>query len=179
MNKDEVIKFWFNEAKPEQWFKKDSAFDAEIASRFQETVEAAIKGDLDSWKSDDTGQLALIIMLDQFTRNIFRETPKAFKGDEKALAICLESLAEGFLQRNEQNWRYFMLMPMMHSEDLSVQNASLPLFKKYATKNAYGYAEKHRDIIAEYGRFPHRNEILGRTSTQKENEFLTQPGSSF
>lgn len=179
MEKADVIKFWFTETEPQQWFKKDETFDALIASKFSDTINTAINGKLDHWKSDDEGILALIIMLDQFTRNIFRNDPKSFAGDDLALAISLESQANGYLQRNDANWSYFLLMPMMHSENLAVQNASIPLFKKYANDNAHEYAVKHRDIIAKYGRFPHRNAILDRHSTPEEVEFLTQPGSSF
>ena len=126
----DVLDFWFVQTKPEQWFKKDDAFDEEIRSRFGATVEQALSGELTEWAQSDDGSLALVIVLDQFARNLFRETPKAFSGDPIFLAISLERQRQGYLLRNEQNERYFMLMPMMHSEDLTIQNASIPLFEK-------------------------------------------------
>jgi uncharacterized protein (DUF924 family) len=123
--------------------------------------------------------LALILLLDQFTRNIFRDTARAFSGDDMALALSLRCVERDYINHPDAHWRHFMLMPMMHSEDLAVQNASLPLFKAHTGKLTYDYAVAHRDIIARFGRFPHRNAILGRPSTDDETLFLTQPGSSF
>ena len=179
MSKQDILDFWFKETITEQWFRKDEAFDAKIRARFEPVIEAGLAGRLDDWRSDDDGALAFVLLMDQFTRNIYRDTPRAFAGDPLALATTLECIANGYLARNEQNHRYFMLMPMMHSEDLAIQDASLPLFRQHAPENAYDYAVKHRDIIAHFGRFPHRNAILGRLSTDEEVQFLTQPGSSF
>ncbi len=179
INPHDILDFWFVEIEPKLWFQKDDAFDKTISDRFGVIVETALSGGLTDWMETDAGRLALVILLDQFARNIFRSTPKSFAGDTRSLSISIQSLAEGFLLRNEQNERYFMLMPMMHSEDLAIQNASLPLFEKFATENAHEYAIKHRDIIDRFGRFPHRNDILGRQSTPQEVEFLTRPGSSF
>ena len=176
---EEILNFWFKECRPEQWFKKNEDFDQMIKNRFSSAIENAIAGKLDSWEKSETGCLALIILLDQFTRNVFRDTPQAFAGDKKALALSKTCCDKGYLSNPDVKRRQFMLMPMMHSEILAVQDASLPLFKKYASKKDYEYAEKHREIIARFGRFPHRNVILGRKSINEELEFLKQPGSSF
>jgi len=177
--KEEILNFWFKECKPDQWFKKNEDFDQMIENRFSSAIENAIAGKLDSWEESETGCLALIILLDQFTRNVFRDTPHAFAGDERALALSKLCCDKDYLAYPDIHRRHFMLMPMMHSENLAVQDAALPLFKKYASEKDYEYAEKHRDIIARFGRFPHRNVILGRKSTNEELEFLKQPGSSF
>lgn len=175
----DVLDFWLVETEPAKWFEKNAAFDQEIARRFGATVEAALAGQLDGWAQDEAGSLGLILVLDQFTRNIFRDTPRAFAGDKQGLALSQRCHERGYLANADVNWRHFMLMPMMHSEDIAVQDASLPLFRQFAGENTYDYAVKHRDIIARFGRFPHRNAILGRVSTPEEVAFLTQPGSSF
>ena len=176
---EEILNFWFIECKPAQWFKKNEEFDRMIEKRFSSAIDDAIEGKLDSWEETETGCLALIILLDQFTRNVFRDTPRAFAGDKRALALSQLCCDKDYLTNPDVQRRQFMLMPMMHSENLAVQDAALPLFKKYASGKDYEYAEKHRDIIARFGRFPHRNVILGRKSTNEELEFLKQPGSSF
>ena len=177
--KEEILNFWFKECKIEQWFKKNENFDQMIENRFSSAIENAIAGKLDSWEETETGCLALIILLDQFTRNVFRDTPRAFAGDERALALSQLCFNNDYLTNLDIHRRQFMLMPMMHSENLAVQETALPLFKKYASEKDYEYAEKHRDIIARFGRFPHRNVILRRKSSNEELEFLKQPGSSF
>jgi uncharacterized protein (DUF924 family) len=138
-----------------------------------------LKGERDSWANTAAGCLALIILLDQFTRNIYRNTPRAFSGDEMALALSLRCLERGYLDDADANQRHFMLMPLMHSEDLAIQDMSLPLFETHTNARTLDYAQQHRDIVARFGRFPHRNAILGRPSSPEEIEFLTQPGSSF
>ena len=177
--KEEILNFWFIECKPEQWFKKNEDFDQMIENRFSIAIDDAIKGKMNSWEETETGCLALIILLDQFTRNVFRDTPRAFAGDKRDLALSQLCFDKDYLTNPYVQRRQFMLMPMMHSENLSVQDAALPLFKKYASEKDFEYAEKHRVIIARFGRFPHRNVILGRKSTNEELEFLKQPGSSF
>ena len=156
---DEVLNFWFNECTPEQWYKKDADFDVLIFRRFETTVSAALKGEVEAWQTDLKGCLAIILMLDQFTRNIFRNTPKAFSGDKKALELSLVCRDKGYLQHDNPAYRQFMLMPMMHSEDIAIQDQSLPLFKEFTSVRIYEYAIKHRDIIQRFGKFPHRNEI--------------------
>ena len=177
--KEEILNFWFKECKPEQWFKKNEDFDQIVENRFSSVIEDAIEGKLDSWEETETGCIALIILLDQFTRNVFRDTPRAFAGDKRALVLSQLCCDKDYLTNPDVQRRQFMLMPMMHSENFAVQDAALPLFKKYASEKDYEYAEKHREIIARFRRFPHRNVILGRKSTNEELEFLKQPGSSF
>ena len=179
VEKEEILNFWFKECKPEQWFKKNEDFDQMIENRFSIAIENAIAGNLGNWEESETGCLALIILLDQFTRNVFRDTPRAFAGDKRALALSQLCCDKDYLTNPDVQRRQFMLMPMMHSENLAVQDAALPLFKKYASGKDYEYAEKHRYFIARFGRFPHRNVILGRKSTNEELEFLKQPESSF
>ena len=176
---NDVLAFWFTQTQPEFWFKKDLAFDAKINSQFGKTVANALAGRCDHWASDMTGCLALILLLDQFTRNIFRDSARAFLGDDIALGLSLRCVDRNYIIHPDESWRRFMLMPMMHSEDLSIQDSSLPLFREFTGEQTYDYAVAHRDIIARFGRFPHRNAILGRTSTNEEKLFLTQPGSSF
>jgi uncharacterized protein (DUF924 family) len=118
-------------------------------------------------------------MIDQFTRNMFRHSARAFSGDEMALALSLRCVERKYLDADKPSYCHFMLMPMMHSEEIGIQDMSLPLFEQYTSKLTHDYAVKHRDIIARFGRFPHRNAMLGRPSSSDEDQFLTQPGSSF
>ena len=173
-----ILSFWFEEIKPEQWFKKDDAFDQLLTGRFGALIKKAMGGECDAWPSTPDGSLALILLLDQMMRNIYRGTPMAFAGDEKALATCLASIDRSDHQSFTLPKLQFLLMPMMHSEDLAIQDRSLPLFKTCG-ELTYEFAVKHRDIIARFGRFPHRNIILNRPSSDEEREFLTQPNSSF
>ena len=176
----DILVFWFEEISPETWFKKDALFDDMLMKKFGRTIENALAGRLDKWAQNKDGRLALILLLDQMTRNIFRDTPKAFSGDEIACALSLRSVADGFLETEKNvHKRQFFLMPMMHSEDLKIQKKSLPLFQALTSKNTYDYAIRHHDIIERFGRFPHRNQILNRPSSNEELAFLTQQGSSF
>ncbi len=179
MDHSAVTKFWFNEINPKQWFEKDEHFDLVLSKRFKVQVELALKDKLDHWAESLEGCVSLIILLDQFTRNIYRDAPKAFAGDSKALALCLSAIVHGYLQKASSSWSQFLLMPMMHSENLAIQEMSLPLFKKYTNKRTFNFANKHYSIIKEFGRFPHRNSILGRKSSDEEHIFLREPGSSF
>jgi len=177
---NDVLTFWFEECSPEQWFKKDETFDQMLKDRFGQLVEKALAGQLDGWAEDQDGLLALILLLDQMTRNIYRNTPKMYAGDDMALALSLNGVKRGYLDTMENvAARQFLLMPMMHSEDIAIQNQSLPLFKKYATERTYDYAVKHQVIVDRFGHFPHRNDILGRPSTDEERAFLQGPDSSF
>jgi uncharacterized protein (DUF924 family) len=174
-----ILDFWFKEISHNSWFKKDADFDAELRERFGKVVADALSGRLDSWADNSEGCLALIILLDQFTRNIFRQSARAFSGDEMALALSLRCVDREYLDIAKQSHCHFMLMPMMHSENLAIQEAALPLFKKFTSDLTHSFAVKHHDIIVQFGRFPHRNNLLNRPNTLEEDFFLTQPGSSF
>jgi len=176
---NEVLNFWFEECEEEQWFQKDAAFDGMMRERFLDDVERAIADDYDYWAETPEGRLALILLLDQFTRNIFRDTSRAFAGDDKALALCLEGIELGLLEILKGHRVWFFILPLEHSEDMEIQKMGLPLFKKYPPEDCYQYALAHYEIIERFGRYPHRNKILGRESTPEEIEFLKQPGSSF
>ncbi len=182
-----ILDFWFLPAggyRPE-WFRKDEAFDAAIRDGFGNEVEAALGSDAPADAGDEE-LLARILLLDQFTRNIFRGTPRAFAGDAQALAIATALVGSG-RDKNLDYWqRWFAYLPFEHAESLLEQERSVALYAALrreaqggAFDNAYDYAVKHRDIVARFGRFPHRNTILGRESTAEEIEFLKQPGSSF
>ena len=181
MNKNikTILNFWFKECKPLDWFKKDKDFDNEIKVRFLHLIKSALDNKFLDWESCQEGSLALIILLDQFTRNVFRGTKLSFAGDEQALVISLKSVERGYLKEFNSDWCHFTLIPMMHSEELNIQNQSLPLFQKYTNKKVYEFAIRHQQIISKFGRFPHRNSILGRKSTPEEIVFLKQPGSKF
>ncbi|MBL6605301.1 MAG: DUF924 domain-containing protein [Alphaproteobacteria bacterium] len=175
-----ILSFWFEEITPEHWFTKNDDFDQQLKYRFEALVTQALNGQLDRWAANSDGCLSLILLLDQMTRNIYRDTPKAFAGDEIACALSLRAAADKRIETESQEAkRQFFLMPMMHSEDIAIQDASLPLFKEHTSERTYDYAVRHRDIVARFGRFPHRNAILGRPSTDAEITFLKEPNSSF
>ena len=178
-NFNKVLNFWFNECKPQQWFVKDKKFDLKINKRFYNLVCEALENKLDDWTVNQDGSVALILLLDQFTRNIFRGSPKSFSGDEKALNTTFQFLKSWRIVDLDKRKRQFLLMPMMHSEDIKIQEKSLPLFKNYTNDRVYKFAKSHRNIIHRFGRFPHRNKILSRVSSNEEIEFLKQKGSSF
>lgn len=175
----DVLNFWFSEEVKPLWFKKSSAFDREIEARFINTYLMAKTGALDNWKNNSHDALALIIVLDQFPRNIFRDTPQAFATDEQAVELTKYAIEHNYQQSLSVDERVFLYMPLMHSEDIVNQNKSIELFTKLGKEDNLKFAIKHREIIQRFGRFPHRNKILGRESTLEEKEFLTQPGSSF
>lgn len=182
-----VLKFWFGSvngtAKREAWFKKDPAFDAEIAKNFGKDYERARDGAYDSWQKLPQGALALVILLDQFPRNMFRDDPRAFATDKKALDVAQHAIAQRFDQEVPPTQRTFFYLPYEHSEDLMLQerakelNRALPDWEQPGS--SYSYAVQHWDIIRRFGRFPHRNAVLGRASTSSEEEFLKTPGSGF
>jgi uncharacterized protein (DUF924 family) len=174
---DEVLAFWF--AHSSRWFAKDEAFDAEIRQRFLALHDEVERGEHEDWRSTPRGALAYVIVLDQFSRNMFRGTPRSFASDARALAAAHDALSRGFDQALSPEERSFLYMPLMHSEDLADQERCVDLFRALGDAYSLGFAVQHRDIIARFGRFPHRNAILGRTSSPEELEFLTQPGSSF
>ncbi|WP_028605449.1 DUF924 family protein [Ottowia thiooxydans] len=199
----DVLAFWFGTAAPtdaaslqiqSQWFTKSDAFDAQIRTRFGATIEAAVKGELDSWASEPWGWLALVIVLDQFTRNVYRGQPASFSGDSSALRWSDRGLAEGWDRTLPLMVRPFTYLPLEHSEDLARQNQSVAVFEQLVAdaesanapspvlatlKANLDYAERHRDVIRRFGRFPHRNAFIGRASTPAEVEYLAQPGAGF
>ena len=174
-----ILDFWFEDCDPRDWFKKDEYFDNQIKNRFSYLIENAIHGYINDWQKSLESSLALIILTDQFTRNVFRGTPRSFSGDRLALETCLHCLCAFDISQQDRARSHFVLIPLMHSESLKLQEMSLPLFRAHTSEKVYQYALKHRNIIARFGRFPHRNAILGRTSTASEIEFLKSPGSSF
>lgn len=176
---DEVLAFWFSERVAPLWFRSDPALDAEIRERFGALVTAAAAGELDDWLETPEGALALVILLDQFPRNIYRGTPAAFAADAKARAVADRALARGHDHQLAPARRMFLYLPFEHSEQLADQERSLALFTALGDAELLDYAVRHREIIARFGRFPHRNAVLGRPSTIEEQAFMTQPGSAF
>lgn len=176
----DVLDFWFKEISPAQRFMKDAAFDEKIRQRFGKTLEQAAVGELFGWRKSAKGRLAEIIVLDQFSRNLYRDTPRAFAQDAMALALTQEAVAAGALTKlQNEDERTFLLMPYMHSESTLLHEIAVLLFKQFASENGYEYELKHKAIIDRFGRYPHRNDVLQRESSVAETEFLQQPGSSF
>ncbi|MBN9062976.1 MAG: hypothetical protein BGP06_09115 [Rhizobiales bacterium 65-9] len=168
---NDVLDFW-RKAGREKWFGKDAAFDAEIRARFGGLVDQAASGALDAWAKDAEGALALLILLDQFPRNIFRNSPRAFAADPHARRIADIALERGFDKSVEPDMRGFFYLPFMHSENLEDQERCIRLYEKAGDDSGLDYARIHRDIVARFGRFPHRNPALGRPMTAEEEEFL-------
>lgn len=185
MNADEVLSFWFGDTLEmrKAWFTKNLDFDAEIRSRFLPLYEQAASDQLDAWSDSPKSCLALVIVLDQFPRNLFRGTPRSFATDLKALNIAKRAIAAQVDQQFPPVQRFFFYLPLEHSENLDDQNESVRLCEQFRDnpelKDICDYALRHRAVIERFGRFPHRNQILDRPSTPEEIEFLKQPGSSF
>lgn len=176
----QVLDFWFDETNSTKWFVKDPEFDKELTKRFKDLVLSAAAGECYRWRTNAYGRLAEIIVLDQMSRNIFRDTPAAFAQDAMALTLAQEAVAAGLLDQFEAlDERRFILMPYMHSESKLIHVEAEKLFKKYTNEETYGFEIRHKVIVDRFGRYPHRNEILGRVSTAEEVEFLKQPNSSF
>ncbi|HKI60246.1 MAG TPA: DUF924 family protein [Mariprofundaceae bacterium] len=178
-NPEDIIRFWFSELEPMQWFKKDLNLDQDIKAHFSPTHRAASLGELEPWRSTPEGRLAEIIVLDQFSRNIYRDTPLAFACDPMALVLAQEAIRIDADQKVAFEKRSFFYMPYMHSESAKVHEWAVELFSQPGAEFQFEFELKHKAIIDGFGRYPHRNEILGRTSTPKEIEFLKQPDSSF
>ncbi len=181
----EILDFWFGPTKEARdvWFRKDPAFDATIRARFADAVTAAIGGDYESWTQEPRGALACVLLLDQFTRNIYRDTPRAFAGDGRALAIAQQMVASGQDKTLAPYERAFLYLPYEHSEDPAVHDQSMVIFTRLrddtGLEGPLEWAEKHAAIVRRFGRYPHRNAILGRTSTPEEIAFLQGPNSRF
>lgn len=179
MTAQDVLDFWFDEANRPFWFAKSDEFDHNIRSRFFDVWQKAAAGELSDWRETLDGRLAEIIVLDQFSRNLFRNSPTAFAQDLAAVCLTQEAVRQtGFAQMPAEK-RHFMLMPLMHSESRTVHEQAIPLFERHTGASALDFELKHKVIIDRFGRYPHRNAVLGRESTEEETEFLTQPGSSF
>lgn len=175
----EIIHFWFEELKPAQWWQVDPDLDSLIQQRFTKVMEQALAGELFNWRENALGRLAEIIILDQFSRNIFRGSEDAFAQDAMALVLSQEAVAKGILENLSSVENSFLLMPYMHSESRLIHEQAKYLFKQYASESNYEFELKHKKIIDEFGRYPHRNDILGRESTKAEIVFLEQPDSAF
>lgn len=177
----DILNFWFEETKPQQWFQTNPEFDAQVTEEFSKAYEMAREGTFDEWKKDADGCLALCLLLDQFPRNMFRGTPQAFATDKQALLIAKHALSKGFDQVLSPVKRRFLYLPFEHSENLADQRRCVELFEKMKDDDplGYDYALRHLKVIENYGRFPHRNKILGRDNTPEEEEYLAQPGAGF
>jgi len=192
---EEVLSFWFGPpggepfANAAKWYRKDDAFDLEIKERFEAALEAGAKGELASWKADPRGRLALVVLLDQMSRNMFRGSPRAFAQDRFAVDVALASLDDGDEASFSIQERQFLYMPLMHAENVDLQRRCSACFERLRNDGPaelrekldsnVKYARMHADIVERFGRFPHRNAVLGRPSTPEEEAFLKQPGSSF
>ena len=182
---DDILDFWLGAGTSvrDEWFRKDPAFDAAIRTHFGATVEAALGGACAAWAAEPRGALALVLLQDQFTRNLYRGTPKMFAGDPRALAVAETAVAAGHDRALGSFERWFLYMPYEHAEDLGAQERSIALFSRLAEETGLEspleWAEKHAAVVRRFGRYPHRNAILGRASTPEEIAFLALPGSSF
>ena len=177
---EDVLAFWFAEGMNERWFKSDEAFDREVRLALKALYEQAAAGRLNDWRESARGALALVILLDQVPRNLFRGDPRAFATDAQALAVTKGALAKGLDQELRQVERMFLYLPLEHCEDLADQELCVQLIGALDENPDWcDYARRHRDIVARFGRFPHRNAVLGRESTPEEAAFLKEPGSSF
>jgi uncharacterized protein (DUF924 family) len=179
MQSQDIINFWFLEINEKQRFAKDSALDANIRERFGQALRAAALGELFEWRVTPLGRLAEIVVLDQFSRNIYRDTPDAFAQDAQALTLAQEMVASGQDQSLSVEHRGFAYMPYMHSESHLIHGHAVRLFAQPGMEATLVFEMRHKAIIERFGRYPHRNAILGRLSTTEEQAFLDQPGSSF
>ena len=182
----DILAFWFGahpHVERDDWFRKNEAFDLEIRERFAEALAAGLAGAFGEWCTTPRGALARVVLLDQFTRNAFRGTPTSFVGDARALATSNLALEREFDHALDAYERQFLYMPFVHSEALAMQDRAIECFTRLAQDTGLteplDWAGRHRDVIRRFGRFPHRNAILGRTSTNEESAFLEQPGSRF
>lgn len=193
-----VLEFWLGAPVPTDasaltrqrlWFTKSHALDQEIRSRFGDWVREARAGRLDGWAATAHGRLALVLLLDQFSRNAWRGQPESFAGDAKALALALQAHGNGHWDAVAPLARFFLALPLEHAEDPALQARSVALFQQLLAQatpetqpvlsSALDYAQQHRDVVARFGRFAHRNAVLGRTSTEQEKTYLAQPGAGF
>ena len=179
MQLQSILHFWFTELTSKQHFTKDAALDDTIRTRFSPTLEAAARCELFAWRATPEGRLAEILVLDQFSRNVYRDTARAFVQDTLALALAQELMASGQDRSLPTAQRVFAYMPYMHSESALIHEQALELFAQPGMENNLDFERRHKAIIDRFGRYPHRNAILGRSSTPEELAFLSEPGSSF
>ena len=179
MTYHQVIDFWFDELAPEQWWTRDDALDEYIAENFLDLHQQAVEGDLADWRGEPLSALAEIIVLDQFSRNIYRGSSDAFSNDALALSLSREAIEKGFNQLMEPDKKQFLYLPFMHSESLEVHEEAMALYSEEGLRHNLDFEVKHREIIDRFGRYPNRNEALGRESTDDELAFLEEQDSSF
>jgi uncharacterized protein (DUF924 family) len=179
MVSDDILNFWFEEIEHSQWWMKDLTFDKLINERFSVIHQSANCCELFEWRSTAKGRLAEIIILDQFSRNMYRDTPRSFASDPLALVMAQEAVAVGADKELTQIERNFLYMPYMHSESIAIHEVAVKLYAQNGSDSSIDFENKHKIIIEKFGRYPHRNHILNRVSSEKEVEFLTQANSSF
>lgn len=179
MSAAEVLAFWFDDLTEEQWWRKDPVLDGLIQTRFGALHARAAEGALWQWRETAEGRLAEIIVLDQFSRNIYRDQARSFAQDPMALVLCQEATRAGCHQQMDNNQLGFLWMPMMHSESPAIHQEAVRLMNRPGLERTYQFEIQHKEIIDRFGRYPHRNAILGRVSSPEEEAFLKQPGSSF
>ena len=179
MQPQSILHFWFTELTPKQHYAKDAALDEAIRSRFGDTLEAAARCELFAWRTTPEGRLAEVLVLDQLSRNVYRDTPRAFAQDALALALAQELLATGQDRSLPLVQRSFAYMPYMHSESALVHAQAVELFSQPGLEDTLRFELRHKEIIDRFGRYPHRNALLGRESSPEELAFLSEPGSGF
>ncbi|CAI0802892.1 Uncharacterized protein conserved in bacteria [Serratia quinivorans] len=175
----QVLDFWFDEIEPALWFKKDDEFDRLLHTRFGQIWQAAAAGELAHWRETIEGRLAEVIVLDQFSRNLFRGTPRSFASDCMALVLAQEAIRSGQCEQLSKEQRGFLYLPFMHSESALIHQQALALYTELDNGDQLEFELRHKAIIDRFGRYPHRNAILGRVSTAEEEAFLLLPGSGF
>lgn len=174
-----VIRFWFDELEPAHWWRKDAGLDQQIRQRFGALHAAASAGELWPWRDSAEGRLAEVIVLDQFSRNLYRDDARAYAQDALALVLAQEAVRGGCDQALPPVQRNFLYMPYMHSESLPIHDQALRLFDQPGLENNLDFERRHRELIVRFGRYPHRNAVLGRRSTEQERAYLSQPGAGF
>lgn len=179
MEPDTIVNFWFFETDQKKWFQGDEEFDQEIHKRFRDVHQRAAEGELFRWRTTPEGRLAEILILDQFSRNIYRNSPQAFAQDALALILAQEMVDRKLDERLSLQMRAFAYMPYMHSESLIIHEEARRLFSQPGLEENLRFEIAHENILKKFGRYPHRNKILGRKTTPEEAEFLKTPGSSF
>lgn len=175
----DVLQFWFEEIDKRLWFRKSDEFDQMLSERFGDLYQSAKSNELFEWRKNAEGRLAEIILLDQFSRNLHRDSPLAFATDGLSLCLAQEAVQQQLDKKLSNAQRAFLYMPYMHSESLIIHEEAMKLFSAEGLENNLKFEIRHKNIIEQFGRYPHRNRVLGRESTKEEIKFLTQPGSPF